>query len=83
MVVPCPTALDTSIQPSCCFTMPYTVGRPSPIPLPTSLVVKKGSNSLARFSSEIPTPVSVTVKRANLPGRASGFKRAASASTVT
>ena len=32
--------------PPLCFTMPYTVARPSPVPLPGSLVVKNGSKML-------------------------------------
>src|SRR3981081_440143 len=34
--------------------------RPSPVPLPTSLVVKKGSKTRSRTSGGIPQPVSVT-----------------------
>jgi hypothetical protein len=41
--------------------MPYTVARPSPLPSPTGLVVKKGSKARANVSGRIPAPVSVTV----------------------
>ena len=35
-----------------------TTDKPRPVPLPTSLVVKKGSKSLSRFSGAIPRPES-------------------------
>jgi hypothetical protein len=38
--------------------MPYTVERPSPVPLPTSLVEKNGSKILSTMSAGIPVPVS-------------------------
>ena len=41
--------------------MPYTVARPSPVPRPTALVVKKGSKMCGRASSGIPMPVSVSM----------------------
>ncbi len=31
------------MYPRCCFTIPYTVESPSPVPRPGSFVVKKGS----------------------------------------
>ena len=43
-------------QPSFCLTMPYTVARPRPDPLPISLVVKNGSNSRSSVSGLIPAP---------------------------
>src|SRR6267142_1881723 len=39
------------------------MARPSPVPLPRSLVVKKGSKIRARSSGGMPLPVSLTVKR--------------------
>jgi len=43
-VVPCPGSLSTEIvPPPLCFTIPKTVARPSPVPLPGSFVVKNGS----------------------------------------
>src|SRR2546425_412654 len=39
--------------------MPYTVASPSPVPLPTSLVVKNGSNRWGRTLASIPPPLSV------------------------
>ena len=38
--------------------MPWTVARPSPVPLPGSLVVKNGSNRRACTSGVMPVPVS-------------------------
>lgn len=29
---------------ACCLMMPYAMGRPRPVPCPTSFVVKNGSN---------------------------------------
>src|SRR5437764_455990 len=56
--------------PPDCRTMPYTVARPSPVPLPTSLVVKNGSNRWALTSSVMPEPVSPTVSTTYGPGLA-------------
>ena len=42
-VAPAPGSLSTQMYPPVCFTMPYTVESPRPVPLPTSLVVKNGS----------------------------------------
>src|SRR3989442_1185457 len=38
--------------------MPYTVARPSPVPLPFSLVVKKGSKMWLFVWASMPVPVS-------------------------
>src|ERR1700716_594701 len=43
--------------------------RPSPVPLPTSLVVKKGSKTRSRTSGGIPQPVSVTDSLTYDPGK--------------
>src|SRR3990172_4421663 len=60
-VVPFPTpSLLTSIEPPCCSIIPWQIASPSPVPLPTPLVVKKGSRTLARCSGGIPDPVSWT-----------------------
>src|SRR5215470_4151350 len=42
-VLPLPGELSTFRAPPCCVTIPCTVDRPSPVPCPTALVVKKGS----------------------------------------
>ena len=59
-VLPAPGALDTRRWPSLCFTMPYTVARPSPVPLPGPFVVKNGSKIRACTSGVMPVPVSDT-----------------------
>ena len=71
------------MNPFDCLTIPYTVERPSPVPLPTSLVVKNGSKTWARVSSSIPVPVSVTASSAKRPGSAGQWSRAYSASIFT
>src|SRR5438445_299730 len=75
-MVPRPTSLWTSIQPWCCWTMPKTVARPRPVPLPTSFVVKKGSKMCSLISAGMPLPVSVTARQAKAPGRAGGLQGA-------
>jgi len=42
-VLPSPGDEATVTSPPLCFTMPYTVLSPSPVPLPRPLVVKNGS----------------------------------------
>jgi hypothetical protein len=59
-VVPRPGSLSTMMCPPLCLTMPNTVESPSPVPLPTPLVVKNGSKTRAWVSAFIPTPESVT-----------------------
>ncbi len=59
-MVPRPGSLSTWISPWLCFTIPYTVASPRPVPLPLALVVKKGSKRWARASAESPVPVSAT-----------------------
>ena len=46
------------MAPLFCCTMPYTVARPSPVPLPLSFVVKNGSKILDSVSESMPVPVS-------------------------
>ncbi len=58
------------MYPPLCFTIPYTIDRPSPVPFPCSFVVKKGSNSRARVAASIPVPVSATLSLAYEPGLA-------------
>jgi len=52
--------LSTSMWPPLCRTMPYTVARPRPDPLPRGFVVKNGSNARSTVAASIPVPVSVT-----------------------
>ena len=62
-VVPTPGTLATVMCPSVCFTIPYTVESPSPVPLPLGFVVKNGSKICGSASASIPHPVSSTVRR--------------------
>ena len=55
---PRPGALDTSTVPWCCRTMPWTTARPSPVPRPGALVVKKGSKMRSSVPAGMPAPVS-------------------------
>ena len=45
--------------------MPVTVESPSPVPLPSSLVVKNGSKIFSKTSGDIPLPVSATSTEQN------------------
>src|SRR6266545_475198 len=63
--VPAPGALSICTNPPCCFTRPYTVARPSPVPFPTGFVVKNGSKARCRVASSIPSPVSSTARHTN------------------
>ena len=53
-VVPRPTSLSTKMKPPICFSVPYTIDSPRPVPLPTSLVVKNGSKMRACVSRVMP-----------------------------
>ena len=59
-VVPRPGALSSSACPPDCLAKPNTMLSPRPVPLPTSLVVKNGSNAFANTSGGMPMPVSDT-----------------------
>ena len=50
----------TSMPPPLCATIPYTVERPRPVPIPSCFVVKNGSKMCGRTSSAIPGPSSAT-----------------------
>ena len=82
-VVPRPTALVTEIAPPLWVTMPSTVASPSPVPLPFSLVVKKGSNARRRVASSIPKPESVTESATWGPGERPVRSAACSESRAT
>lgn len=45
--VPSPSRLFTSMEPPWFLMIPYADARPSPVPLPIFLVVKKGSKILS------------------------------------
>src|SRR5688500_9961109 len=69
-VVPTPGSLCAHTYPFDCFTMPYTVARPRPVPWPTGLVVKNGSKTCASVSRSMPCPESRTAITVYEPGRA-------------
>ena len=51
---------STVMSPPWLRTMPWAMPRPSPVPSPTGLVVKKGSKIRSRCSAAIPQPSSST-----------------------
>src|SRR5262249_55728521 len=54
-----PGSVSTSILPPCCLTMmSWLIDRPSPVPSPAGLVVKKGLNIFSRTTGGIPVPLS-------------------------
>ncbi len=63
-VVPSSGRLATRRRPPDCSARPCTIGSPSPVPLPTPLVVKNGSMAWARVPSSMPMPVSDTDRQA-------------------
>ena len=69
-VAPCPGVLVTSMSPPDCLAKPNAWLRPSPVPLPTSLVVKNGSKIASIWSEAMPVPVSVSAMATKLPLRA-------------
>ena len=64
-LVPLPNLLSTLICPPNFSMIPRETERPNPVPSPGGLVVKKGSNILARFSGGIPGPLSRTTAMAS------------------
>ena len=71
------------MKPLWLFTMARLVESPSPVPFPTSFVVKNGSKIRSRNSGGIPGPVSATVILTYVPGRASMFIFAYVSSSTT
>ena len=57
---PAPRSERRRMAPPLWRTMPNTVDRPRPVPLPGALVVKNGSKTRLRVASSMPSPVSVT-----------------------
>ena len=55
------------MKPPICFTVPYTIARPSPVPLPAGFVVKNGWKICALVASSMPWPVSLTTNTAYRP----------------
>ena len=48
------------MRPPCSRTMPWLIESPRPVPSPSGLVVKNGSNTCAASASDIPGPSSAT-----------------------
>src|SRR5882757_4323368 len=69
-IAPCPGGLSTAISPPDCLANPKAWLRPSPVPLPTSLVVKNGSKIASIWSAAIPVPVSAMAMAMKFPLRA-------------
>src|SRR5438552_2531753 len=67
-LVPSPGFVVTSIAPPRSVTMPCTRDSPRPVPLPTPLVVKNGSNMRSSTAGRMPVPVSLTMSRTCGPG---------------
>ncbi len=59
-VVPTPRSLLIVAPPPDCTANARTCGSPSPLPTPTALVVKYGSNTRCSTSASMPPPVSTT-----------------------
>ena len=66
-VVPRPGSLSTRMSPPCRLTIEYAIESPSPEPA-SPLVEKNGSKMRRRISSDMPTPVSLTVRATVSPG---------------
>ena len=76
--VPLPGVLSIVTVPPDWRQKPCTCDRPSPVPLPTALVVKKGSNTRDRTSGLIPCPLSLTAITTKAPLSPSGARPASS-----
>lgn len=66
---------SNSIVPSASITMSRTTDKPRPVPIQLGLVVKNGSKALARTSSDIPLPSSVSVRHIHFPSFSSTWMR--------
>src|SRR2546430_8811456 len=60
-VAPLPGRVSRVMRPPCSFRMPWQIDSPNPVPWPSGLVVKNGSNTRRATSSGIPGPESVTL----------------------
>ena len=70
--MPWPGSDSTQTYPSDCFTIPYTVDSPRPVPLPTSLVVKNGSNTWLAVSVHA-VPIVADGEQGERPGTVPHF----------
>jgi hypothetical protein len=59
-VEPRPSSVESIIRPPCSLTMPWLMDSPRPVPSPSALVVKKGSNTCVASASDMPGPSSIT-----------------------
>ena len=69
--VPDPGVDSIETAPSWSWVVFNTFASPSPVPLSTSFVVKKGSNIRSRTAGGIPLPVSAKVRSTYSPGKIS------------
>ncbi|MNT87494.1 hypothetical protein D3C72_2279130 [compost metagenome] len=65
--MPSPNTELASMRPPWVCAICWLTESPSPVPLPTCLVVKKGSKILRTVSSSIPQPLSVNSQTTVLP----------------
>src|SRR5208337_4163218 len=56
--VPCFGTLSMCMEPSCSWRIVAAIDSPSPVPLPTGLVVKNGSQMCGKFTGSMPQPSS-------------------------
>src|SRR5437879_3907696 len=68
-VAPPPGLVSSVMRPPCSFRIPWQIDSPSPVPSPSPLVVKNGSNTCAAISSAIPGPESVMLTATPPPAR--------------
>jgi hypothetical protein len=86
-VVPTPIALSTPIHPPWSRMIPYVTLSPSPVPSPTSFVVKNGSKTRSMCSASMPVPLSFTrtvtysPSGASTPGGGAACSRATDTAT--
>ena len=57
---PLSSSVESMMRPPCSRTMPWLMERPRPVPSPSGLVVKNGSNTCAASASDMPGPSSTT-----------------------
>src|SRR5439155_125538 len=68
-LAPRPPFGSTEIRPPCSLRMLYVIESPSPVPVPTSFVVKNGSKMRCSTSRAIPGPVSANLTLIHVPSR--------------
>jgi len=63
---PTPTALDAVKEPPWSWIIFCETDSPSPVPLPGSFVVKNGSKTFCKVSSDMPWPLSFTSMKTDM-----------------